>query len=107
MKPKTKKILIIAAAIVAIAIILYFVFKGSKKTAKGMINRLSAPSDTKNAILGYLDQAKADPEIADIMESNNCSEQQAVAIIALYYLYQSDAITLEDVSKYKQEILAM
>ena len=109
MKPLTKKILIIAAAVAVVGVILYFTLRGSKKTAKGMINRLDVSSDIKKAIISHLDEVKALPEetIKERMAVNNCNYEQALALSAAYYLVDDQTVDDATWQRWKAEILAM
>lgn len=86
MKPKTKKILIITAAVVVIAAILWFAMRGSKKTAVGIINRLNASASIKKAIKSHLAQAQAEQDINANAANAGMTYEQALALTAAYYL---------------------
>lgn len=103
----TKKILIIAAAVAVIAAILWFTLRGSKKTAKGMINRLNTSSDIKKQIKGYLAQAQLEQDINANAQVNNCNYEQALALSAAYYLVNNGTVEDATWQQWKAQILAM
>ena len=108
MKPKTKKIIIIAAAVLAVAVILCLVFRGSKKTAKGMINRLNVSSDIKKEIISHIEDAKLTQDIEANAKANDCTYEQALALSAAYYLVDSyPGVTDATWQQWKSEILSM
>lgn len=107
MKPKTKKTLIIVAAVLVIAAIIYFTLRGSKKTAKGMINRLNVSSDIKKTILSHLEQAKTEQDINANAAANGCSYEQALALSAAYYLVNDGTVSDATWQQWKAEILTM
>lgn len=107
MKPTTKKTLIIVAAVVAIAVILWFVLRGSKNTAEGIINRLNASRKEKQAIKGYLAQAKAEQDINANAAANGMNYQQALALTAAYYLVTDGSVSDATWQQWKLQVLAM
>ena len=108
MKPTTKKILIIVAVVAVVATILWFVLRGSKNTAKGMINRLNVSSNIKREILSHLAQAKAEQDINANATRNNCTYEQALALTAAYYLVNNyPEVTDATWQQWKAEILTM
>lgn len=107
MKPKTKKTLIIVAAVAIVAIILYVVFhKAPKGTAEGYIDRLSTSRANKKAIKSYIEQAKASQDINANATANGINYEQALALTAAYYLVPG---TVDDATwqQWKAEIIAM
>lgn len=107
MKEKTKKTLIIVAAVLVVAAILYFMFRGSKNTAKGMINRLNVSPSIKKAIISHLEQAKAEQDINANAAANGCSYEQALALSAAYYLVDDGTVDDATWQNWKVEILTM
>ena len=107
MKPSTKKTLIIVAALLAVAAIIYYTMRGSKKTAKEMINRLSTTSDIKKAIIANLEKAKAEQDINANAAANGCNYEQALALSAAYYLVDDGTVTDATWQQWKAEILSM
>ncbi len=107
MKPNTKKTLIIAVVVAVVAVTLWLLFRGSKKTAKGMINRLNTSRYVKNAIIGYLEKAKLEQDINANAESNNCTYEQALALTAAYYLVNDGIVDDATWQQWKSEIFSM
>lgn len=105
MKPKTKKILIVVAAIVAVAIIVWLVSrKNSKNSTAAIINRLDADDSTKSMIksrLAYIETyaATADATSAWSREQfqkkakeRGVTYEQELVIEAIYSLVDSGSI---------------
>lgn len=107
MSSKTKKTLIIMAAVVAVAVILWLVIRGSKNTAEGIINRLNAPRSVKQAIKSYLAQAKAEQDINVNAANNGMNYQQALALTAAYYLVTNGTVSDATWQQWKAQVLAM
>ena len=109
MKPKTKRILIIVAAALAIAAIIYFAFfrKAEEGTAEGYIDRLDINQSLKSAIKANLKAAEAAEDIQANADRNGCNYQQALALTAAYWLVSAGTITEETWWQWKEQILAM
>ena len=109
MKPKTKKTMIIVAAVLAIAAIVYFVFfsKAKAGTAAGYIDRLDVSRQVKRTIKSYLSKALAEQDINANMAANpGLNYEQALALSAAYYLVPdtvSDAVWQD----WKAQVMAM
>lgn len=89
MKPATKKTIIIMATVAIIATIVYFVFfrKAQAGTAEGYIDRLQGVDrQTKKAIKGYIEKAKAEQNINTNAANSGMNYEQALALSAAYYL---------------------
>lgn len=118
MKPKTKKILIIAAAVLAVAFIAWLVFR--KKGVKSLIDRLGLSSDLKSLM---------EAKVADVESyaashpngSNDWSKQgleakasekgityeQQVLIEAAYNLYTLNALSWSEYSTIEARIKSL
>lgn len=107
MKAKTKKILIIAAAVLAVAVILWLVLRGSKNTAEGIINRLDASRDIKKAIKGYLAQAASEQDVNDNAAANGINYEQALVLTAAYYLVTDGTVSDTMWQQWKAQVKAM
>lgn len=105
MKPKTKKILIIVAAIVAVAVIVWLVArKNVKTTTASIINRLNADDEIKSMIkarLAYIENyaATADASAAWSRENLQLKAQergityeQELVVEAIYSLMESGTL---------------
>lgn len=107
MKPKTKKIIIIAVAVIAVAFVLWLLLrKAPKGTAEGYIDRLNTTAANRRAIKGYLQKAALEQDIAANAEANGLNQEQALALTAAYYLVPD---TVDDATwqRWKQQIKAM
>lgn len=87
MKPKTKKILIIAAAVAIAALFLWLVFR--KKSAEYYIDHLDTTAENKQLIKSYLANAAATQDINANAAANGLNYNQALALSAAYYLVGS------------------
>lgn len=109
MKPKTKKILIIMAAIAIVAAIVYFAFiRKSKNSTAAIISRLNCDKDLKDGLTSMVqiintswDDASKQA-IATKASANGRTLAQQTVIEALYALYDANQI---DASTY-QNVLA-
>lgn len=111
MKPKTKKIIIIAAAIAVVAAIAWLAFsffrKAPEGTAEGYIDRLKdVDRATKRSIKSYLEKAKLEQNIEANATANGVNYEQALALTAAYYLVPG---TIDDATwqAWKAQIKAM
>lgn len=109
MKPKAKKIIIIAAAIAVVAAIAWLAFfrKAPEGTAEGYIDRLKdVDRATKRSIKSYLEKAKLEQNIEANATANGVNYEQALALAAAYYLVPG---TIDDATwqAWKAQIKAM
>ena len=107
MKSKTKKIIIVALAVAAIAVILWITLRGSKKTANGIINRLKTSWSIKKAIKSHLDQAKVEQDINANAAENNMTYEQALALTAAYYLVNDGTVSDATWNEWADQVRAM
>lgn len=84
MKPKTKKIMIIAAVVAVVALVLWLVFR--KKSAEYYIDHLDTTAENKKLIKGFLADAAATQDINANAAANGLNYNQALALTAAYYL---------------------
>lgn len=109
MKPKTKKILIIVAAIVAIVAVVYFAGfrKAPAGTAEGYIDRLDISKELKKSIKSYLEQAAIAQDVTTNAAANGINYEQALALTAAYYLVQNGTVDDATWQSWKAQIKAM
>lgn len=109
MTQKTKKTMIIVAAFVAVAAIVYFVFfrKAKAGTAEGYIDRLNASWSVKRAIKSHLTQAATSQDINANASANNMSYNQALALTAAYYLVNDGTVDDATWQDWKLQVLSM
>ena len=115
MKPKTKKILIIAAAAVAVAVIVWLVFfrKGNKNNTASIIRGLNIDEAGKTALTAMVDYINTswDDEhkqaIADKAASTGRTLAQQTVIEALYSLYDSGQINASDYNAVLAQLTAL
>lgn len=109
MKPRTKKILIITAAVVVIAVVIYLIVnrKAEKGTAEGYIDRLNTTRSIKSSIKGYLTKAQTEQDIAAYAASAGINYEQALALTAAYYLVNDGTVDDATWQDWKAQIKAM
>lgn len=109
MKPKTKKTLIIVAAVAVVAAIIYFAFfhKAKAGTAEGYIDRLNTTAANRRAIKGYLQKSALEQDIAANANANGINYEQALALTAAYYLVVDGTIDDATWQQWKAQIKAM
>lgn len=118
MKPKTKKILIIAAAVLAAAFILWLVFR--KKGAKSLIDQLGLSSELKAQMEAKVSEveayAVANPtgeggwtmaSLSSKAAEKGVSYNQMVLIEAAYNLFTLNVITWADYSSIENRIKSL
>lgn len=108
MKPKTKKTIIIVAAIAVVVAIIYFAFfrKAKSGTAEGYIDRLDTSLAKRRVIKSYLEKAALEQNIEANAAANGINYEQALALSAAYYLVPG---TIDDATwqAWKAQIIAM
>ena len=98
MKPRTKKILIIAAAVALVAVILWLVLRKRDSSASGIISKLNADQslkDSLSAMVSYINSSWSDAakqQIADKAAATGRTLAQQTVIEAAYALYDSGQI---------------
>lgn len=108
MKPKTKKIIIIVAAVALVAVVLWVLLrKAPKGTAEGYIDRLDTTAANRRAIKGYLAKAMAEQDISANAAANGISQEQALALTAAYYLVNDGTVDDATWQLWKQQVKAM
>ena len=98
MKPRTKKILIWALAITAVAVIAWLVFRKRGTSARDIINGLNVDESMRALLLNQLAIVEATWE-KSIIETNAAEKgrnyQQQLVAEAAYALYSKGTITYE------------
>lgn len=109
MKPKTKKTIIIVAALAVVAAIIYFAFfrKAKAGTAEGYIDRLDTSLANRRAIKSYLEKAALEQDIAANTAANGINYEQALALTAAYYLVTDGTVDDATWQQWKAQIKAM
>lgn len=98
MKPKTKKILIIAIAVAIVAVIAWLVFRKRSNSTAGIISKLDASKDLKDALssmVDYIGNTWDDAHkklIAQKATANNRTLAQQTVMEAAYALYDAKQI---------------
>ena len=101
MKPKTKKIIIIAAAVIAVVAIAYFAFFRKAKTATQIINSLNIDATTKQALLdrlAYIESTWDKTAIETNAVKKGRSYQQQLVAEAAYSLYSTNTLTYDQMT---------
>ena len=98
MKPKTKKILIIAAAVVAIAVIVWLMTRSRNKSTSAIISRLNVDSGVKGMLTSMVDYINTSwdeahrQRIVDTASAKGITVAQQTVVEAAYALLDSNKI---------------
>lgn len=109
MKPKTKKVIIIMAALAIVAAIVYFAFfrKAQAGTAEGYIDRIDTTLANRRLIKSFLKNAAIEQDIAANASANGLNYEQALALSAAYYLVNNGTVDDATWQKWKAQVKAM
>lgn len=103
MKPRTKKIIIVTAAVAAVALLVWLAVR-TKVSASSLIESLEADSGTKESVKGHLSEATS-TQIEQWMRQWEVSRVKAKALEAVSIALDAGEITLAVYNKLTSQII--